>query len=651
VKCCTAGLDWSGRRLRSARSIPTVPSERQACSSGALAGPLAVQTASFSNIVSTSGDFRITASPSSETIPRGMISTAEITLTSLQKFNATLTTSVTTSSPYLTAWLGVSVIALQANTETTDLTIFSLTLIAPGTYSVNVTASSGSLSHTAIVQVILLQGQAINDVQNGDFSAGSYNWTTHVIQSQTVAGSCLNCFTTYPIFRFTDNPGPCPTAGKQGTSAAQIQNTLGSSGYIEQSLFIPSSGADLALVSWGADLEVSVVDPGGSNGTLLNRVTTYYQGSFPTSRTGDSGPCAGQTLMHAYDLSAFANRTILLQLGTKTYGYGFGSPFFSDVQIVPMGNAAIRDFNLTVSPGSITVPRTQSGTVSMTVQSLNGFPATVNLNATTIPHLPSFFNPLSLGLVFSQNPVTLQPGQSSIITLTVTVPKGTPAQNYDLKITADTIRSRIYRDVTLAVPGAAIILSLQNPTLAHSGDKVTITNTFENVGDLQVRITNIQISSSFGSFTLLNPNPCQGNQYSQICCYSLCDIPGAPLISPAGNLTIDLSFTVPSTAQTGNYTLVESVHWQYLQNFPKIWWDGGSNSIQSHIHLAGTDSSAGGSGPGANSNRYSPVILLTALAGLIIPAIAILVTGGLIAILAIILLRRRPNPTSFSSSS
>ena len=229
--------------------------------------------------------------------------------------------------------------------------------------------------------------------------------------------------------------------------------------------------------------------------------------------------------------------------------------------------------------------------------------------------------------------------------MTVTVPKGTPAQNYDLKITADTNRSRIYRDVTLAVPGAAIILSLQNPTLAHSGDKVTITNTFENVGDLQVRITNIQISSSFGSFTLLNPNPCQGNQYSQICCYSLCDIPGAPLISPAGNLTIDLSFTVPSTAQTGNYTLVESVQWQYLENFPKVWWDGGSNSIQSHIHLTG-------SGPGANSNTYySPVILLSALAGLIIPAIAILVAGGLIAILALILLRRRPNPTSFSSSS
>ena len=621
---------------------------------GSSAVQVAVQTASFSNIAPTSGDFKIDASPSSLTTPRGMISTSEITLTSLGNFNGTLTTKVITSSLYLTGWLGLSVLTLQANTLTTNLTIFSLTMITPGPYGINITASAGSISHTATVQVTLLQAQAINEVQNGDFSGASYDWTTNTVSSRTVSGNCLNCFTTYPIFRFLDNPGPCPTAGKQGASAAEIQNTLGSSGYIEQSIAVPAAGADLALVSWGSDLEVSIVDQGfaSSNGTLVDQGSIYYPGPFPASPTGGSGPCAGYTLMRAYGLSGFAGRTISLRLGAESYAYNVESPFFSDVQVVPIGNAAIRDFNLTVSPGSITVPRTQSGNVSITVQSLNKFPSTVDLNATTIPHLPSFFSPVSLGLVFSQNAVTLQPGQSSTITLTVTVPKGTPAQNYDLKITANTNRSRIYRDVTLGVPGVAIVLSMQNPLSAHPGDSVTIVNRFDNVGDLQIRITSVQISSSFGTFTLLNPSPCQGDQYSQICCYNLCDISGAPQLAPGGNVTIDLHFTIPSTAQTGNYTLVESVQWQYLTNFPKIWYDGGPNSIQSHIHLAGTGSNGSGSGPGSNSNTsYSPVLLLSALAGLIIPAIAVLVAGGLIAILAIILLRRRPNPTTFSSSS
>jgi len=109
------------------------------------------------------GDFGIAASPTSLSISIGSSGTSTLTLTSFNGFSgglnlsaqvtpASLTASLSLSNP--TASLAPSAVNLQSHsTSSSTLTVSASLLTTPGTYTVKVTATSGTVSHTTQVTI------------------------------------------------------------------------------------------------------------------------------------------------------------------------------------------------------------------------------------------------------------------------------------------------------------------------------------------------------------------------------------------------------------------------------------------------------------------------------------------------------------------
>ena len=107
------------------------------------------------------GDFSIGASPSSLTITCSGSGTSTITLTSLNGLSGTASLSASISSSDLVLiWPTVSAspssVTLSADgTATSTLTVSTSLLTTPGTYTVTVTATIGSITHSVSVTVVV----------------------------------------------------------------------------------------------------------------------------------------------------------------------------------------------------------------------------------------------------------------------------------------------------------------------------------------------------------------------------------------------------------------------------------------------------------------------------------------------------------------
>ncbi|HVH14976.1 MAG TPA: hypothetical protein VNA15_04580, partial [Candidatus Angelobacter sp.] len=105
--------------------------------------------------VTAAPDFRIAANPSSLTIPQGSPGTSTVTLSSINGFSGTVTLTASVSPAGPGASLNPSTVTLASNgAASSTLNVTSFTA-APGTYQVNVTATSGSLAHSILITVTI----------------------------------------------------------------------------------------------------------------------------------------------------------------------------------------------------------------------------------------------------------------------------------------------------------------------------------------------------------------------------------------------------------------------------------------------------------------------------------------------------------------
>ena len=109
---------------------------------------------------SSSPDFTITSSPTSLTVAQGSSGTTSITLTSTNGFSGSMALSATVlpSGPQesfnpMTVSLSGGGTASATMTLSTSSAGYYSTPVAQGNYAVNVTASSGSLSHSTLVSL------------------------------------------------------------------------------------------------------------------------------------------------------------------------------------------------------------------------------------------------------------------------------------------------------------------------------------------------------------------------------------------------------------------------------------------------------------------------------------------------------------------
>ncbi len=113
-----------------------------------------VHSALSSVTVSTAKpDFTLSADPETLTIPQGSSATSSVSTTSINGFAGTISLAASVSPVGLSTSFNLGTISLTAGaTRGSTLNVTALGA-APGTYNVNVTATSGSLSHSLIIVV------------------------------------------------------------------------------------------------------------------------------------------------------------------------------------------------------------------------------------------------------------------------------------------------------------------------------------------------------------------------------------------------------------------------------------------------------------------------------------------------------------------
>src|SRR6266581_3673919 len=203
-------------------------------------GSLSHQVTISVSVVASSG-FSVTANPSTVSFQSGSNASSTINLTSLGNFsgNVNLTESVTPSTGLTVSCNPASVFVSSGSSANSTCTITSST---PNTYTVTITASSGSLSHTATITVAV-----------GGFTI-SASLTTVNIQ-----------------------------AGSSGTSSITVLSVAGFTGMINFSISMTPTGLTTSISP--ASISLS---PAGSGSSTLT-INSSKVGTYTVTVTGTSG--------------------------------------------------------------------------------------------------------------------------------------------------------------------------------------------------------------------------------------------------------------------------------------------------------------------------------------------------------------------------
>ena len=608
-----------------------------------LNGPtVSVQTASFGNLLSSTGDFRMSSNTTSVSLARGMMGNFRITFTGSSGFYGTIILSATSPSYAISVWLSSDVVSLQINdTPSSDLNVLSLASIAPGNYNITVTASSGNISHSLALVMDIFSQEAVNAVQNGNFSSGLADWTIGSTYQISYGLPPRN----YPIVQVTNATWSCTPGVLHGAQFLDIWNQIGSAGYAQESVSVPRGGAMLAFLSWAWITS-------GSESASVSVGSSVLDTFVPALSINSTSACTENLpSMKVYDISNYAGESVDVRLSAEAYSCCRSDVLFYDVLVVPKGSGGLRDFTISASPESLTVPRTTNGTFTVAITSLNGFGTSVNLTATVVPASPMWPNQVPL-VVLNRETVVVAKGETRTVNGRFETNSSTLASSYAITIVADSSRMEATTTVTANVPSVAMAYEISSPEQVQAGDVMIIRANLTNLGYLPSRIILVTATSNFGRLTLLDASHCPGDTPTMQLGNSLCDIPTAPQIAPVASLSLSWTFTVPSTAEAGSHTLSVAIEWQYRNPFPIIWEDGNMIVATSDLTISANPTSTPTPSPSPKSTPHSSSTLAGELGsmvksyGLII--LVVNVVGAFAVLVVVAILRRRPRPSPFT---
>jgi hypothetical protein len=104
--------------------------------------------------VGAAPNFTITATPTSQTIKRGSSAIFTITITGTNGFNGTVHLA-TTISPVVKNGPTISLPSTVGPESNSTLTVSTAHSTPIGTYTITVTATSGSITHTVTISIIV----------------------------------------------------------------------------------------------------------------------------------------------------------------------------------------------------------------------------------------------------------------------------------------------------------------------------------------------------------------------------------------------------------------------------------------------------------------------------------------------------------------
>jgi subtilase family serine protease len=352
-------------------------------------------------------DFSVAATPSSQTIVVGGSASYTVTATALNGFTGTLNLSVTGLPPFATATFNP---ASLPGSGSSTLTIATTSNTPAAVYSLTVTASDGTTSHSVPLTLVVdpvgdftltvsPSSQSVGQGQNvgygitvgssGGFKAivslsvsGLPAGTTATLSPSSVQGSGL---VSLAITTAADTPAGTYTLTITGTSGPLVHSTTATLIVTAPDFSVTASPASQTiLVGQSTSYTVTLSPLNGYAGTVNFSVSGVPAGATATL-TPSSLTTSGTLTLSVNTTSAIVPGTYPLVI-TGTDGVRTHSVTVNlEVDAQPAA-----DFNVSVSAPSITVKRNSSnlpGTEVVTITGLNGFTGAVNLTASGLPQL------------------------------------------------------------------------------------------------------------------------------------------------------------------------------------------------------------------------------------------------------------------------
>jgi subtilisin family serine protease len=388
----------------------------------------------------TAPDFSLSANPTSQTVTQGASAAYTITVTPSNGFAGTVTfaatgfpTGASTSySPATVTGSGTSTLTVATGTAT------------PGTYTVRTTGTSGALTHTVDVTLV------INAPPTPDFSLSASSTSQTVVQgnstNNTITVTASNGFTGTVTFSASGlptnatasyNPASVTTSGNTimtvataattptGTYTVTTTGTSGSLTHTVNVTLVVNPPADYSLSVTPSSVTVNASST--ANYTVnINRVggfTSAVQFSLSALPSGAAGSFSPNPSSGA---SSALSITTSSTTPTGSYPFtitGVGNGLTHTVNATLVVNPAqVGDFSLSVSPSSQAIDPGNSGTYTVTINRTNGFTGTVTFTVTGLRNGATYTCPASTGT-----------GTTS--TLTITVPGSDPGAVYAFTIT------------------------------------------------------------------------------------------------------------------------------------------------------------------------------------------------------------------------
>jgi len=424
-----------------------------------------VHTTTLAIVVNGPTDFALVINPVSLTILANSSGNATVSLNNYNGFSGTvnLSTSMSPSTGLSCKFSRPSIAGSQTSTLSCNGTA--------GSYSVTVTGTSGSLSHsTSVTFTVQDFSIAANPTNIGFASGGNGNTTITIIGIQGFNKVVnLSTTTSSPTITATLNPSSVTGSGSSiltvsgSTSGSFSVTVAGTSNRLSHNVTVTVS------VGAAQDFQISinptliVLFPGGTNNSLVSITRTGgFNGNVSLSATLPSG---FSVLFSNNPVSSGSTSTLNVAAATSVAPgqytitiTGTSGALTHGATLLVTVNAA-PDFGLSTSNGQLTVIAGGSNSTKVTVQGLNGFSGNVTLSDISSPSGPS--------MTFSQSTVTVASGSSATSTLTVSTSSSTSPGTYAITVTgmsgslshSVTFTLVVYRSpsgsyaVTVSVPG------------------------------------------------------------------------------------------------------------------------------------------------------------------------------------------------------
>ncbi|MFN0166066.1 MAG: beta strand repeat-containing protein [Bryobacteraceae bacterium] len=383
-----------------------------------------------------SQDFVLTQSPASSAVTRGASTAFVSGISPSGGFNGTVSFSVAGLPPGATASFSPPTVTGSGSSA---MTVTAGPTTPLGSYVLTVTATSGSLSHSANATLLVYVPAVATLVKTDKTTQGTWK-NVYGSNGYTIAGDA----TSYPAYAQVAFSGQSGYTWAGSTTDVRALEKASTTGRVAATWYSSSSYTIAVNLIDGAPHQVSLYCLDFDNFNRNQRIELFdaVTNTLVDTRTV-SGFSAGHWLVWNVSGHVLIRVTNLGGINSAVSGLFFDPP-------------APSDFSLGITPTTQTTGQATTTNYTLTVTPSAGFGGTVNFSASGLP--------LGAGVSFS--PTSVAGSGSS--TMTAVVGPATPGGTYPLTITGTsgtlTRTATANLVVTAQVPAAAAFLKTDTTT-------------------------------------------------------------------------------------------------------------------------------------------------------------------------------------------